>query len=132
MFSKSEDTESKLKKIDGEAIASIVDKSMAIVGEVTFKGKTRIDGTITGNVKGEHLIISESGAVKGDIDSTSFSCFGKQEGNVQTDILIAKKGCYMTGKIEAKSLTVEPGAQIEGEIKASLGNSDTKDKKPTK
>ncbi|MGL1932693.1 MAG: polymer-forming cytoskeletal protein [Desulfotalea sp.] len=130
MFSKSEKTESKLKKIDSEVIASIIDKSMTINGEIVFKGKTRIDGVVNGNIKGDHLILSESGSIKGDIESSSFSCFGKQEGNITTDILTARKGCYMTGKIIAKSLTVEPGAQIEGEIKAALSNDTAKHSTP--
>lgn len=118
MFNKGVNPEQEMKKIDSEAISSIVDKSMTIKGEVSFKGKARIDGIITGNIDGEHLILSETGRIVGDIQVSSFNCYGSIEGNITADMLIARKNCAIHGKLEADSLTVEPGASIQGEIKA--------------
>jgi cytoskeletal protein CcmA (bactofilin family) len=92
---------------------------MTIKGEMLFKGKTRIDGTINGNVDGEHLILSETGKIAGDINVSSFNCYGSLEGNVKATMLTARKNCSIHGKIEAGSLTVEPGASIQGEINAA-------------
>jgi len=125
MFGKSMNAEQEMKKIDSEAISSIIDKSMTIKGEIRFKGKTRIDGTINGNIDGEHLILSETGKVAGNIQVSSFNCYGTLEGNVHATMLTARKNCSMHGQIEAGSLTVEPGASIQGEIKAAA-----KDAKP--
>ncbi len=108
-----------MKKVEGEAISSIIDSSMALTGELVFKGKAKIDGKIKGNIQGDNLILSESGQVEGDVTVKSFNCFGSLTGNVKTEILIARKGCSLQGKLEAGSLTVEPGARIEGEIKAA-------------
>lgn len=119
MFSKKEDIEKEIQKVESEAISSIIDKSMIITGQVTFKGKTRIDGAINGNIDGEHLILSKEGKVNGDINVSSFICQGTLVGNVETKILTAKKGCSMQGKLIAGSLTVEPGASLDGEIKAA-------------
>lgn len=120
MFGKSADVEQEMKKIESEAISSIIDKSMTITGEMAFKGKARIDGTINGNIEGEHLILSESGKVVGDIVVTSFNCYGSHEGNAKADMLTARKNCSIKGKLEAGNLTVEPGASIQGEIKAAV------------
>jgi cytoskeletal protein CcmA (bactofilin family) len=125
MFRKSVNVEQELKKVDSEAISSIIDKSMTIKGEIIFKGKTRIDGTINGNIDGEHLILSETGKIFGDIKVSSFNCYGLLEGNVKANMLTARKNCSIHGKLEAGSLTVEPGASIQGEIKAAA-----KDLKP--
>ena len=84
-----------------------------------FKGKVRIDGTINGNIEGEHLILSETGKIVGDIKVSSFNCYGSLEGNVKASMLIARKNCSIQGKIEAENLTVEPGACIQGEIQAA-------------
>ncbi len=119
MFGKSVDPEQEMKKVDSEAISSIIDKTMTITGELVFKGKTRIDGTINGNIEGEHLILSETGKVVGDINVSSFNCYGALEGNIKASMLTARKNCTISGKIEANSLTVEPGASIQGEIKAA-------------
>jgi cytoskeletal protein CcmA (bactofilin family) len=92
---------------------------MTLKGEVLFQGKARIDGTITGNVDGEHLILSETGKIVGDINVSSFNCYGSLEGNAKATILIARKNCFIQGKLEAENLTVEPGACIQGEIQAA-------------
>jgi len=120
MFGKSETVEQEMQKVENEAISSIIDKSMTIRGEVFFKGKTRIDGEISGNIEGEHLILSETGKVTGDISVTSFNCYGTLEGNVKAEMLTARKNCFIRGKLSAKNLTVEPGAAIEGEIKTAI------------
>jgi cytoskeletal protein CcmA (bactofilin family) len=119
IFAKSDTVEQEMKKVENEAISSIIDESMSISGEVIFKGKARIDGTVDGNIKGEHLILSETGHIKGDISTSSFNCYGKLEGNASAGILTARKGCNIIGKVEAESLTVEPGAAIQGEIRAA-------------
>jgi len=119
MFGKSVNVEQEMKKVESEAISSIIDKTMTIKGEMLFKGKTRIDGTINGNVDGEHLILSETGKIAGDINVSSFNCYGSLEGNVKATMLTARKNCSIHGKIEAGSLTVEPGASIQGEINAA-------------
>ncbi len=119
MFGKTDNVEQQIQKVDNEAISSIIDKSMTITGEISFKGKARIDGVIIGNIKGEHLILSESGKIEGDITVSSFNCYGTIQGNIKADILTARKDCSIQGKLEAGSLTVEPGAALQGEIKAS-------------
>ena len=119
IFGKKDDLEQEIQRAESEAISSIIDKSMKITGELSFSGKTRIDGTIIGNLSGEHLILSESGKITGDIAASSFNCFGTLEGNVKAGIVTARKDCSIRGRLEAGSLTVEPGAVIDGEIKAA-------------
>lgn len=120
MFGKSINVDQEMKKVESEAISSIIDKSMTITGEIAFKGKARIDGTVNGNIDGEHLILSESGQIKGDIVVVSFNCYGNIEGNIKANMLTARKSCSIKGKLEAGSLTVEPGAAIKGEIQVAV------------
>lgn len=111
-----------MKKVENEAISSIIDKTMTIIGEINFQGKARIDGIIEGNITGEHLVLSESGQIRGDIRVSSFNCYGEIEGNIQAGILNARKGCSISGTLKAKTLTVEPGACIQGEISAAVSS----------
>ncbi len=131
MFGKSTNVEQEMKKVDNEAISSIIDKTMTITGEISFKGKARIDGTVNGNIDGEHLILSESGKINGDIAVTSFNCYGVLVGNIKAGILTARKNCSINGKLEAGSVTVEPGAILQGEIKVTAGGNSAKDAKST-
>ena len=120
MFAKNITTDQEMKKVESEAISSIIDKTMIITGGITFKGKARIDGVINGNIDGEHLVLSETGRINGDIIVSSFNCYGTIEGNIKTSMLTARKNCSINGKLEAGSLTVESGAAIQGEIKVAV------------
>lgn len=119
MFKSKDDLDKEVQKAENEAISSIVDQSMSISGELAFKGKTRIDGTINGNITGEHLVLSKSGKIIGDVKVHSFICHGSIDGNISADIVTARKGCVIQGKLEAGNLTVEPGATLDGEVKTS-------------
>lgn len=119
MFKSKDDLDKEVQKAENEAISSIVDQSMSISGELAFKGKTRIDGTINGNITGEHLVLSKSGKIIGDVKVRSFICHGSIDGNISADIVTARKGCVIQGKLEAGNLTVEPGATLDGEVKTS-------------
>ena len=129
MFGKSVNVEQEMKKVESEAISSIIDKSVVIKGELSFSGKARIDGEIQGNIKGEHLILSDSGKIIGDIVVTSFNCYGSIEGNIEANMLTARKNCSIKGKLEATSLTVEPGAALMGEIQVAASDNRPKDLK---
>ncbi len=120
MFNKKNTLDKELQKAESETISSIIDTSMSISGEISFKGKTRLDGTVQGNITGEHLILSQSGKIIGDIRVSSFICQGSIQGDIEARLVTARKGCIIHGKMTAGSLTVEPGATIDGEIKASI------------
>lgn len=119
IFTKNDLTKEEMERAENEAISSIIDKNMVIQGEISFQGKTRIDGTITGNITGEHLVLSDTGKVTGDVIACSFNCFGSLKGNVRANIITARKNCSIHGKLEAGTLTVEPGAVIDGEIRSA-------------
>lgn len=119
LFNQKDDFEQESQKAEKEVISSIIDANMVMKGELIFKGKARIDGSIEGNIKGEHLILSESGKVTGDIQVATFVCHGTLEGNVKASLITARKSCHIQGRIEGNSLTVEPGAALNGEMKIS-------------
>lgn len=103
----------------GEAISSILAKDMRLTGELTFKGKARLDGIVEGNIKGEHLVLSESGRVHGDLELISLICHGTVEGNIKAQQVSTYKTASIQGNLVAASLTVEPGARLNGEITSS-------------
>ena len=100
------------------AISSIIAKKMRITGEIAFKGKTRIDGILEGNIKGEYLILSESGRIHGNLVLDTLVCHGSIKGDIEANTITVHKTASIRGKIASGNLTVEPGASIEGEIHA--------------
>ena len=119
IFNQKDDFEQQSEQADKEVISSIIDANMVMKGELVFAGKARIDGKVEGNIKGEHLILSESGKITGDIQVTTFVCHGALEGNIKASLVTARKNCNIHGRIESNSLTVEPGAGLDGEMKVA-------------
>ncbi len=121
MFKNKEDLEKQLQKAENETISSVIDQNMSVSGELSFKGKTRIDGTVNGSVSGDHLVLSQTGKIIGDVKVSSFVCHGTTDGTIIADIVTARKECFIKGKLEAGSLTVDPGAALECEVKTTAG-----------
>lgn len=106
-------------KASGDVISSIISNDMKVTGELSFKGKARIDGVVEGNVNGDHLVLSESGKVMGDLNLTTLICHGSVEGNVKAQQVTAHTTSSLRGNLVASSLTVEAGAQLNGEVSSS-------------
>ncbi|MCK5516865.1 MAG: polymer-forming cytoskeletal protein [Desulfobulbaceae bacterium] len=114
-----DDLQQEETKASKEAISSILSKEMHITGDIQFKGKTRIDGLIDGNVNGEYLVLSETGKIVGDVTVDSLVCHGTIDGNINSKLVSAHATATIHGMLVAANLTVESGASLTGEIKAS-------------
>lgn len=119
LFQKKKSTVLQTDKSAPQAISSILCKDMHIKGNISFKGKARIDGIVDGDVKGEHLILSTSGRISGDLEVQSLICHGTVEGNINAEYITVHTSATIHGKLQAETLTVESGAALEGEIRAA-------------
>jgi len=99
------------------AITSIIGNEMNINGDLVYEGKVRVDGTITGNVEGEHFILGEDGKIIGDIIAQSIVCHGQIEGNLKVKEIWIKETAVIKGGIEAELLSIDAGAIVEGPVK---------------
>jgi cytoskeletal protein CcmA (bactofilin family) len=104
--------------VDNEAISSIIDEGMSVAGDVSFKGKARVDGKIEGNVRGEYLILGECGIIIGDLDVEVVICQGRVDGNIKAKKLHAQQAAKISGSLDVVDLTVDSGASLSGDIKA--------------
>lgn len=117
MFKTRRSRDPRLTKVESDTISSIVDQNMTIRGELSFKGKARIDGTVNGDITGEHLVLSQSGRITGDVRVITFVCHGTIEGNVTADMVTARQGSLIRGTVQTANLVVDPGAALDGEVK---------------
>jgi len=118
-FGKNNNLPSQPSSSSGGVITSIISKDMRVTGEISFKGKARIDGVVEGNVKGEHLVLSETAKIRGDLELISLICHGSIEGNIKAQQVTTHSTASLHGNLAAGSLTVEPGAKLNGEISAT-------------
>ncbi|MFZ5774901.1 MAG: bactofilin family protein [Thermodesulfobacteriota bacterium] len=105
-------------EMDKDAVTSIIGADMRVVGDITFQGKLRLDGKAEGNIRGEYLILGESGQVSGDVQVNTMVCCGRVLGNVQVKKLHMASSGFIDGKVETMDLEVESGAVLNGEIKS--------------
>jgi len=115
-------------KTSNDPISSVISKDMLVTGEVRFKGKARIDGTVEGNIQGEHLIVSESAKIIGDLELISLICHGVVEGNIKAQQVTTHCTATIHGNLVASNLTVESGTRLNGEITASSQQEQPKSK----
>ncbi len=101
-----------------EMITSVIGADMQMVGDISLKGKLRLDGKAEGNIRGEYLILGETGTISGDIVVNTFVCSGRVEGTVNVKKLYVVKSGFIQGKVETMDLAVESGAVLNGEIKS--------------
>jgi len=101
-----------------EMITSVIGADMQLIGDISFKGKLRLDGKAEGNIRGEYLILGETGIISGDIVVNTFVCSGRVEGTVNVKKLYVVKSGFIEGKVETMDLAVESGAVLNGEIKS--------------
>lgn len=98
-------------------ISSVIGADMVVEGDIRAKDAVRVEGKVTGDVETEGaLIISSSGAVKGNVKGSSIIIGGSLEGDLtsggRTEVASTGK---VIGNIRTKSLVVDENAVFQGQ-----------------
>jgi cytoskeletal protein CcmA (bactofilin family) len=108
---------SKEKKLNHSG-RSHVGETMQIEGDLRSAGSLDVAGLVNGSIFVSDIIITESGSVRGSIESTNVEINGHVEGKISADIVIIGKNAVIEGDIFFKNtLKTEEGADIDGYIK---------------
>ena len=115
MFKTLRSTENKNLNHSGR---SYIGETLQVEGDLRSSGSVDVAGLINGNVFVSEMIISESGSVRGVLESTTIEINGHVEGKIRADSVIVGKTAIIKGDIFFKSsLKTEEGADIDGYIK---------------
>ena len=97
---------------------SHVGETLQLEGDLRSSGSVDVSGLINGNVFVSDMTITETGSVRGLIESATIEINGHVEGKVSADSVIVGKNAVIKGDIYFKnSLKTEEGADIDGYIK---------------
>jgi cytoskeletal protein CcmA (bactofilin family) len=109
-------------------IASLIGSGTTIVGDITFSGGLRIDGTVRGAVRcveGEKagmLVISELGAVEGEVRAAHLVVAGRINGPVHASELVElQPKARVSGDVHYRALEMHNGAIVDGTLVYSPG-----------
>lgn len=88
----------------------------SIEGDITFQQKAFFDGEVFGSINSDsELILGKNCKVNGSLNGTRVVLSGEVKGDVRsTEILMLKKTAIVHGSIITKKISVETGAQING------------------
>jgi cytoskeletal protein CcmA (bactofilin family) len=110
-----------------QSFDSIVGIATRIEGNLHVDESLRIDGKLNGNLeqqpgKARWIIVGAAGEIHGDIHAQNVSVAGKVIGNIfASESIELLDGCEVRGNISHKSITVEPGASVHGQLIANAG-----------
>ena len=119
---------SKEKKLNHSG-RSHIGETMQVEGDVRSAGSIDVAGLVNGNIFVSNMIVTESGSVRGSIESANVEINGHVEGKISADIVIIGKNAVIKGDIFFKNtLKTEEGADIDGYIKrTNNGKKDTEE-----
>lgn len=104
-------------------IGSLIGAGTTVRGDMTFTGGLRIDGTVHGSVhcsdtdKGGMLVISETGAVEGEVCGAHLVVAGRISGPVVATVLLElQPKARVHGDVRYRALEMHHGAIVEGTL----------------
>jgi len=103
----------------GRTSENRIDRTMRINGEISFTGKTIVEGVINGDVKGDKIVITESGEIVGDLIMDEVICLGRITGTVNAKSLSIGEAAQVKAKLDISLLEIESGAILDCEVNNS-------------
>ena len=102
---------------DMAKMSSFVGPQSEFQGELKVRGTLRMDGTFSGRVQAEEVIVSEAAVIKGDVLAKRIIVGGRVEGSIKAPELveIGSKG-KVKGDIFTNNFSVIEGGEFNGKI----------------
>jgi cytoskeletal protein CcmA (bactofilin family) len=100
------------------SINTIIGPNTRVKGNIETGGFTRVDGSITGNVKAQgRVVIGETARMKSNVSGTSITVGGVVYGNIiaSEQIIILSTGLVL-GDIITRRIQADEGCLIHGKV----------------
>ena len=116
---KDNSSESKTFKVienDKGTIPSIISEGSEFKGNVKTSAEIQIDGVLNGNVKAKQIVVGINGNVRGNLTASFSRILGKVEGEIRAEVLEIVKTATVKGNVFKKTISIESGYKITGNI----------------
>lgn len=98
---------------------SLISEGFEFSGDVVYQGTLTVDGSLRGNINVQNLLIGVTGKIIGVIKATSIQVRGTLQGEASCQDLTLGSQSNVDAKINYSTLTIQRGANIQGELKKS-------------
>jgi cytoskeletal protein CcmA (bactofilin family) len=96
---------------------SMISEGFDFNGDIKSNGSLTVDGSITGQVTVDNLIVGVTGSVSGTITAKSINVKGKLAGNVSCSDIIVGGRSIVDGNVTYSSITIQRGGIVKGDLK---------------
>lgn len=96
---------------------SVIGGDLSITGQdlkIVSKGQLRVDASITGELHGVELVLTDKARVEGTIVGEQVTVHGHVAGIIRGREVTLRAGAYVEGDIHHDTLVIERGAAFEG------------------
>jgi cytoskeletal protein CcmA (bactofilin family) len=110
---------------------SILDRDLTFEGILSSRGTLIIRGTFEGSLSGERIVISRSGAVRGDTKAERVTVAGSFDGPLEVagELVIRSTG-QCSGTLVCKTLAVEAGGVLNADVRCEPESAASVSQKP--
>ena len=99
---------------------SILGSDTAIKGDISSASDLHIDGKVDGDIRCAGLVQGETSEIAGSIIAQSAKLAGLVEGTIDVGELIIHKTARILGDVAYDTLSIEPGAKVDGRLTARV------------
>lgn len=102
----------------GQETETVIAPSVRVEGDFVSEGNVRIEGIVTGSIATERdLIVGEAAKITANVQARNGTLAGELHGNLRIfDRLELSSTARVFGDIQAKVLSVAPGAVMRGQL----------------
>jgi len=100
---------------------SVINADLRVTGDLISESVVQVDGTVNGDIRTRTLTIGQSGEVRGEIIADKIRICGAVIGQGRARDVSLAETARMIGDILHESLSIEPGAHIEGHCRRIEG-----------
>ncbi len=96
---------------------SVLGADLSVTGDVVSAGPVRLDGRVEGDIRAPHLTVGAGARVSGRIEADTARIDGTVSGHLDVRDVVLSETAKVTGDILHQNLSIEFGAQVEGNFK---------------
>lgn len=105
------------KPANGNLKPSIISEGFEFIGEIRSSGYLTIDGTVRGTLSLHSIQIGVSGVLDGNVTCDTMNVKGNFSGALDCRDLTIGSRAVVDGKVSFKSITIQRGGIVKGELK---------------
>jgi len=108
-----------VRKTAGARLQSVMDETLAVVGDLRTDGDLRLDGHICGNVQCAQLILGPKAAIVGVVTAEEAIIRGRITGSIRAHVVVLQGSAHVESDIVYGTLAIDDGAEFQGAVRRS-------------